>query len=102
MRQIKRRISITELTFKNLIDKQDEHLQKKIMRMDALLRVKYKDCKNLFLERIHFVNLIINYHILSELYLYEDIYNQRADKKRSVLEVAGCCVYSDVWYKKQT
>ena len=41
MRQKKRRISIIELSKKNLIDKNDEQLKKKIMRMDALLKVKY-------------------------------------------------------------
>jgi len=41
MRQKKRRVSITELSYKNLIDNNDEQLKKKIMRMDALLKVKY-------------------------------------------------------------
>ncbi|KAL4459943.1 hypothetical protein ABPG74_003469 [Tetrahymena malaccensis] len=42
-RQKKRRLSITELSYKNCVDKTDEELQKKIRRMDALIRVKYKD-----------------------------------------------------------
>jgi len=40
-KQVKRRNSLTELKCKNLIDKTDEQLKKKIMRMDALLRVKF-------------------------------------------------------------
>jgi len=45
-KQQKRRNSLTELNYKNLIDKKDEQLKKKIMRMDALLRVKYSAGKH--------------------------------------------------------
>jgi len=101
-KQVKRRNSLTELKCKNLIDKTDEQLKKKIMRMDALLRVKFAAGKHnnikIRVELFRIFLLLLGQHIF---YSFFPWIAARTQEEGNILTLVSSCVHDHLQYQEQ-